>query len=143
MLDSYTSSMCIDSWGRSNFSRCLIEVNADGVLKESITMGIPLLDGLGFYKETTITVTHIVDKSNDGFQMAVYKKKNGKTGVKIGGQSVKPNVKYVSKVVVGVPKTGASNVESEEEVENVFCESVNLLSSAKTRASSIYKVSVG
>ena len=26
MLDSYTSSMCKDSWGRSSFARCLIEV---------------------------------------------------------------------------------------------------------------------
>ncbi|GKE53332.1 hypothetical protein Tco_1488488 [Tanacetum coccineum] len=33
MLDSYTSSMCIESWGRSSFARCLIEINADDVLK--------------------------------------------------------------------------------------------------------------
>ncbi|GJZ06676.1 hypothetical protein Tco_0540469 [Tanacetum coccineum] len=215
--------MCIDSWGRSSFARCLIEVKADEVLKESITMGIPLLDGPGFYKETvrveyewkpprceqckifghvhdqcpkTITVTPIVDKSNDGFQTVVNRKKNGKTCVKIGGQSVKPNVKYVPKAEVGVPKTGASNEvttsksgsphapttrknkplkasvlpvsssgspngknggnsnipvsnpydvldEESEEVENVFDESVNLLSSAKTGESSIYKVSAG
>ncbi|GJV62598.1 zinc knuckle CX2CX4HX4C containing protein [Tanacetum coccineum] len=42
MLDSFTNSMCIDSWGRSSFARCFIEVKADEVLKDSITMGIPL-----------------------------------------------------------------------------------------------------
>ncbi|GKB83755.1 zinc knuckle CX2CX4HX4C containing protein [Tanacetum coccineum] len=52
MLDSYTSSMCIDSWGRSSFARCLIEVKVDAPMKESITMGIPLLEGSGFSKET-------------------------------------------------------------------------------------------
>ncbi|GJU04149.1 retrovirus-related pol polyprotein from transposon TNT 1-94 [Tanacetum coccineum] len=157
---------CVHHDERSNFSRCLIEVNADEVLKESITMGIPLLDGLGFYKETTITVTPIVDKSNDGFQTAVYKKKNDKTGVKIGGQSPhaptarknKPPKACVLPVSTsGSPNGkngGNSNIivsnpydvldeESEEEVEHVFRESVNLLSSAKTRAGSIYKVSVG
>ncbi|GKE14991.1 hypothetical protein Tco_1422568, partial [Tanacetum coccineum] len=65
-----------------------------------------------------------------------------------GGQSIKSNVKYVPKAAVSVPKTGAANVsgssflknkppkESEEEVENIFDESVNLLRSVKTKASS-------
>ncbi|GJV11853.1 retrovirus-related pol polyprotein from transposon TNT 1-94 [Tanacetum coccineum] len=52
MLDSYTSSMCIESWGRSSFARCLIEINVDDVLKESLTMGVPLIKGSGFIIET-------------------------------------------------------------------------------------------
>ncbi|GJS26840.1 zinc knuckle CX2CX4HX4C containing protein [Tanacetum coccineum] len=52
MLNSFTSSMCIDSWGWSSFARCLIEVKADVALKDSITIGIPLPDGTGFFKET-------------------------------------------------------------------------------------------
>ncbi|GJS88787.1 hypothetical protein Tco_0771423 [Tanacetum coccineum] len=52
MLDSYTSSMCIESWGRSSFARCLIEINADDVLQESLTMGVPLIEGSGFTIET-------------------------------------------------------------------------------------------
>ncbi|PWA61290.1 ATPase, F1/V1/A1 complex, alpha/beta subunit, Zinc knuckle CX2CX4HX4C [Artemisia annua] len=47
MLDDCTSQMCIESWGRSSFARCLIEVKADEVLKESLTVEIPLLDGSG------------------------------------------------------------------------------------------------
>nr|GEX31292.1 hypothetical protein [Tanacetum cinerariifolium] len=50
-LDSFTSSMCIDSLGWSSFTHYLIEVNADEVLKDSITMGIHLPDGSGFSKE--------------------------------------------------------------------------------------------
>ncbi|GKG13320.1 hypothetical protein Tco_0350280, partial [Tanacetum coccineum] len=67
-----------------------------------------------------ITVTPIVEKSNDGFQTVVNRRKNGKTGfnnnstnrngVKIGGQSVKPTLKYVPKASVSVLQTRASNV---------------------------------
>ncbi|GKD18059.1 zinc knuckle CX2CX4HX4C containing protein [Tanacetum coccineum] len=52
MFDSYTSSMCIESRGRSSFAQCLIEINTDDVLKESLTMGVPLIKGSGFTIET-------------------------------------------------------------------------------------------
>ncbi|GKB72464.1 zinc knuckle CX2CX4HX4C containing protein, partial [Tanacetum coccineum] len=52
MLDSYTSSMCMESWGRSSFAQCLIEINVEDVLKESLTMGVPLIEGTGFIIET-------------------------------------------------------------------------------------------
>nr|GEY69565.1 hypothetical protein [Tanacetum cinerariifolium] len=102
MLDSFTSSMCIDSWKRSSFARCLIEVNADTVLKENINIGIPLLDGSGFSKEMdrieyewkpprsyhckifcyvndqypkNATAISTVDMTNNGFQVVVNKRK--------------------------------------------------------------------
>ena len=52
MLDSYTSSMCKDSWGRSSFARCLIEICSEAELVEVITVGVPSLIGDGFTKET-------------------------------------------------------------------------------------------
>nr|GEZ73493.1 zinc knuckle CX2CX4HX4C [Tanacetum cinerariifolium] len=52
MLDYYTTSMCIESWGISSFSYCLIEINADDVLKESLTIGVPLIEGTAFTIET-------------------------------------------------------------------------------------------
>ncbi|GJQ92608.1 hypothetical protein Tco_0003747 [Tanacetum coccineum] len=52
MLDSYTSSMCIKSSRRSSFSRCLIEINVDDFLIESLTIGVPLIEGSGFTIET-------------------------------------------------------------------------------------------
>ncbi|GJY67683.1 zinc knuckle CX2CX4HX4C containing protein [Tanacetum coccineum] len=52
MLDFYTSLICIESWGRSSFARCLIEINAGDVLKESLTVGVPLIEDSGFTIET-------------------------------------------------------------------------------------------
>ncbi|GJW85216.1 RNA-directed DNA polymerase, eukaryota, reverse transcriptase zinc-binding domain protein [Tanacetum coccineum] len=52
MLDSYTTTMCKESWGRSSFARCLIEINSEAEFTESITIGIPELEGPGFIKET-------------------------------------------------------------------------------------------
>ncbi|KAJ0955350.1 hypothetical protein HanPSC8_Chr01g0001871 [Helianthus annuus] len=43
MLDSYTATMCMESWGRSSFARALIDVHASNDLKTSITMAIPSL----------------------------------------------------------------------------------------------------
>ncbi|GJV95141.1 zinc knuckle CX2CX4HX4C containing protein [Tanacetum coccineum] len=52
MLDSYTSSMCNDSWGRSSFARCLIEVSLEVNPMDVVTIGIPYLIGEDFTKET-------------------------------------------------------------------------------------------
>ncbi|GJU69567.1 zinc knuckle CX2CX4HX4C containing protein [Tanacetum coccineum] len=52
MLDSYTSSMCNDSWGRSSFAQCLIEVNSEVDLVDVVTIGIPSLSKDDFTKET-------------------------------------------------------------------------------------------
>ncbi|GJU16781.1 sodium/hydrogen exchanger 6 [Tanacetum coccineum] len=52
MLDLYTTTMCKESWGRSSFARCLIEINSEAEFTESITIGIPELEGPGFIKET-------------------------------------------------------------------------------------------
>ncbi|GJW33960.1 zinc knuckle CX2CX4HX4C containing protein [Tanacetum coccineum] len=52
MLDSYTSSMCNDLWGRSSFARCLIEVNSEADLVDVVTIGIPSLSEDDFTKET-------------------------------------------------------------------------------------------
>nr|GEX79056.1 hypothetical protein [Tanacetum cinerariifolium] len=42
MMDSYTSNMCVSSWGRSTYARILIEVSADADLKESLVIAIPV-----------------------------------------------------------------------------------------------------
>ncbi|GJX69864.1 zinc knuckle CX2CX4HX4C containing protein [Tanacetum coccineum] len=52
MLDSYTSAMCNDSWGRGSFARCLIEVNSEADLVDVVTIRISSLIGDGFTKET-------------------------------------------------------------------------------------------
>ncbi|XP_035837268.1 uncharacterized protein LOC118485122 [Helianthus annuus] len=46
MLDSYTATMCAESWGRSSYARALIEVQAGVEFKKSVTVAIPSLEGL-------------------------------------------------------------------------------------------------
>uniref|UniRef100_A0A251V5M0 Zinc knuckle CX2CX4HX4C n=1 Tax=Helianthus annuus TaxID=4232 RepID=A0A251V5M0_HELAN len=50
LLDTYTATMCADSWGRSSYARALIEVQAGAELKRSVTVAIPSLDGNGYSK---------------------------------------------------------------------------------------------
>ncbi|GKA96171.1 retrotransposon protein, putative, ty1-copia subclass [Tanacetum coccineum] len=49
MLDSYTSDMCIHSWGRSSYARAMIELRADVELKDTIMVAMPKFVGEGFY----------------------------------------------------------------------------------------------
>ncbi|GJV74901.1 zinc knuckle CX2CX4HX4C containing protein [Tanacetum coccineum] len=123
ILDSFTSSMCIDSWGQINFARCLNEVKANEVLKDSITMGIPLPKGSGFSKET-VRVEYEWKPSRCeqyGFQMVVNKCKIGKTcstntnrsGFTVGKatwQPIKPKIIFEPKAHGNLPKNGAPNV---------------------------------
>ncbi|GJU24117.1 putative reverse transcriptase domain-containing protein [Tanacetum coccineum] len=41
MLDSYTSDMCMQSWGRSSYARVMIELKADVELKDNIVVAMP------------------------------------------------------------------------------------------------------
>ncbi|GJZ76991.1 hypothetical protein Tco_0641663 [Tanacetum coccineum] len=163
MLDSYTSSMCVESWGRSSFARCLIEINANDVLKESLTMGVPLIDDPTqcpkkvSFPPTVVTPTvgtPTIEKTNDGFQtVGKKKKKKGKTkstnGGQFGGHSVIQTVRYETKATTSV--TVASNKEGnitmsnsyaaldderEKDIENVYDESANLLHGTQTGESS-------
>nr|GEU57125.1 hypothetical protein [Tanacetum cinerariifolium] len=51
MLDAFTSSMCVESWGRICFARALIEVSASSALKKEIIMAVPEDEGDGYVKE--------------------------------------------------------------------------------------------
>ncbi|GKA51709.1 retrotransposon protein, putative, ty1-copia subclass [Tanacetum coccineum] len=49
MLDSYTSYMCLQSWGMSSYARAMIELRDDVKLKDIIVVAMPKLTGEGFY----------------------------------------------------------------------------------------------
>ncbi|GJY05567.1 hypothetical protein Tco_0371507 [Tanacetum coccineum] len=51
MLDSYTSDMCIQSWGMLSYDRALIKVRADGELKDNIVVAMPKLVMEGFNRD--------------------------------------------------------------------------------------------
>ncbi|GJX44287.1 retrotransposon protein, putative, ty1-copia subclass [Tanacetum coccineum] len=50
MLDSYTSDMCLQSWGRSSYARAMIELWADVELKDTIVEEYLKNSGLGVAK---------------------------------------------------------------------------------------------
>ncbi|GJV82382.1 copia protein [Tanacetum coccineum] len=49
MLDSYTSDMCMQSWGRSSYARVMIEIRADVELKDNIIVAMPKITREGHY----------------------------------------------------------------------------------------------
>ncbi|GJS88502.1 putative reverse transcriptase domain-containing protein [Tanacetum coccineum] len=51
MLDAFTSSMCVESWGRISFARALIEISASSVLKKEVIMVVPEPEEEGYIKE--------------------------------------------------------------------------------------------
>ncbi|GJV10682.1 hypothetical protein Tco_1352223 [Tanacetum coccineum] len=49
MLDSYTSDMRMQSWGRSSYARVMIELRADVELKDNIVVAMPKITREGHY----------------------------------------------------------------------------------------------
>ncbi|GJX79296.1 nucleotide-diphospho-sugar transferase [Tanacetum coccineum] len=49
MLDSYTSDMCMQSWGRSSYVRVMIEFRDDVELKDNIVVAMPKITREGHY----------------------------------------------------------------------------------------------
>ncbi|GJR05398.1 zinc knuckle CX2CX4HX4C containing protein [Tanacetum coccineum] len=47
-LDEHTKFICLNSWGRSEYARVLVEVSAEFPLVESVDLDIPLEDGKGY-----------------------------------------------------------------------------------------------
>ncbi|GJX15532.1 putative reverse transcriptase domain-containing protein [Tanacetum coccineum] len=84
MLDSYTTTMCKESWGRSSFAHCLIKINSEAEFTESITIGVPEHEGPGDSCPKKVVNTLVVNNStntntlNDGFQQVVIKRRNNK-----------------------------------------------------------------
>ncbi|GKB04506.1 trichome birefringence-like protein 3 [Tanacetum coccineum] len=47
MLDAFTSSICVEAWGRIGYARALIEVGADKKLKQEVIIAAPNVDDEG------------------------------------------------------------------------------------------------
>ena len=57
LLDTYTTAMGRDPWGRSSYARGLIEISADRDFKDTLKMDIPDAEGDG-YVTTTMDVEY-------------------------------------------------------------------------------------
>ncbi|GJX83055.1 RNA-directed DNA polymerase, eukaryota, reverse transcriptase zinc-binding domain protein [Tanacetum coccineum] len=51
MLDAFTSTMCVEAWGRISFSRALVEISSNTDLKKEVIMAVPNEDGTSYTRE--------------------------------------------------------------------------------------------
>ncbi|GJW91384.1 hypothetical protein Tco_0168937 [Tanacetum coccineum] len=156
--------MCNESWGKNSFARCLIEINVEDVLPESLTIGVPLIEDTGFTIETvsishtvatsnvvtpTVATSNVVTptvvKTNDGFQIVGKRRRRATTSAPKKETTNVDNAKSMLKTTITTTKKGniaTSNLysaledESDDDVENVYNESDNLFQSTKTGESS-------
>ncbi|GJU33083.1 zinc knuckle CX2CX4HX4C containing protein [Tanacetum coccineum] len=167
MLDSYTSSMCIESWGRRytivtitieyewkppRCDLCKIFGHIHDHCPKKVSSPPTIV--------TSNVVTLIVDKTNDGFQ-TVGKKEEGyepkvnTNAPKNGATNASNSSKSSSLLKTTFTSTKKGNItmsnsysalddEDDEEVENVYDESDNIFQSTKTvRSSSTFTYVVG
>ncbi|GJV19746.1 hypothetical protein Tco_1368766, partial [Tanacetum coccineum] len=52
MLDSYTTAMCTDSWGRASYARAMVELRTDVELRDTIMVDVLIFIGEGLTKRT-------------------------------------------------------------------------------------------
>ncbi|GKB12503.1 zinc knuckle CX2CX4HX4C containing protein [Tanacetum coccineum] len=123
MLDLYISSMCNDSWGRSDFARCLIKVNSEADLVDVVTIGIPSFTGMISSKKPSVL------SMNGGRPCVICtvgkkKKRKGKlnstNGGKFDGPSVKQSLRYEPKASISAPKKGASNISNASNLSSLL-----------------------
>ncbi|GKA47800.1 hypothetical protein Tco_0740758 [Tanacetum coccineum] len=112
MHDSYTSDMCMQSWGRSSYARAMIELRVDVELKDSIVAAMPKIIKEG-YNTCNIRVEyewklprcicckvfgHVLEECPKNIGVGVTKKKTSQTpkgilvGQKMGFKPMKQHV---------------------------------------------------
>ncbi|GKB21657.1 zinc knuckle CX2CX4HX4C containing protein [Tanacetum coccineum] len=142
MLDSYTSFICNESWGKSSFARCLIEVNSEANLVDVVTIGIPSLSGDGFTKET-IRVEYepkaTTSAPKKGTTYVGYTSQSTPMLKTTGNSSKKDNLSMSN----SFSALNEEEEEDEEDVENVYDESANLIQNIKAGGSSSFTAAVG
>lgn len=58
MLDTYTSSICSDAWGKPSYARAMIEINADKALKDKVVVATPCLDRGGKFTKDVASIEY-------------------------------------------------------------------------------------
>nr|XP_043619789.1 uncharacterized protein LOC122591593 [Erigeron canadensis] len=91
-LDSYTNSMCLESWGRANYAGAQIEVSAKKELKESLKKGVTV--------------------DEDGFQ-EVRRKANQQQGFSFKKSKLVFEYRPVSKPKSDPPKASRSQIPTQ------------------------------
>nr|GEX91826.1 hypothetical protein [Tanacetum cinerariifolium] len=136
MLDSYTSDMCMQSWGWSSYARAMIELRADVELKENIALSKSL-------KKTSQTPKGILVGQKMGFKPTkqvfpvskkpsantiINKKKNVEPTKEIKKLIIDGKVTLVDEEGKPLEKVASScDYDSEDEVASVDNEMANIL----------------
>ncbi|GJU60080.1 reverse transcriptase domain-containing protein [Tanacetum coccineum] len=94
MLNSYTSDMCMQSWGRSIYIRAMIKLWADVELKDTIMVAMPKHVGRGF-----ICLLFVMSMSGNLLSMRVASQapRGVLVGHKVGFKPVKQVYRTISK----------------------------------------------
>nr|GEU97554.1 ribonuclease H-like domain-containing protein [Tanacetum cinerariifolium] len=79
ILLSYTSDMCMQSWGWLSYARAMIELRADVKLNDTIMVVMPKLIGEGFYMYS-IRVENNASSSDKNKQVAIASKESAEKG---------------------------------------------------------------
>ncbi|GJZ70120.1 ALP1-like protein isoform X1 [Tanacetum coccineum] len=104
MLDSYTSDMCMESWGPSSYARAMIELRADVELKDAIVDECP--------KNTDSGVVKNLKKPSQAPRGVL-------VGPKVGFKPIKQVYRQVSKKNnVNTSGNNKKNVEVRKDVSN-------------------------
>nr|GEW88702.1 hypothetical protein [Tanacetum cinerariifolium] len=123
MLDVFTSSMCVESWGRISFARALIEISAHSSLKKEVTMAIKEVIRVeeDIPKTSSMAAKSSTMKENEkGFvEVKSRKKKRGVDSRSFHGLWLpKPNSKVIWQQKRSVGSKGGSNNASPSDSTN-------------------------
>ncbi|GKB77237.1 copia protein, partial [Tanacetum coccineum] len=124
--DAFTSSMCVESWGRISFAQALIEISSDSTLKKEVIMAVLNDDDDGHIKEVIKVEEDIpkttskparsstMEENEEGFIELMSRKKNkGAVPWSFGGLRLpKPNSKVIWQQKRSVGSKGGSNTVS-------------------------------
>ncbi|GJU37347.1 zinc knuckle CX2CX4HX4C containing protein [Tanacetum coccineum] len=144
------------SWGRSSIAHCLIEINADDYLQESQTMGVPLIKGSRKKKKDKSKSTNGGQFSGPSVKQTVRYEPKATTSTPMKGDTNLGNTTKsllknqplkatapATKEVTTSNSYAALDVESDEDVVNVYDESANLFHTTRTGESSSFMAAVG
>nr|GEV73918.1 retrotransposon protein, putative, Ty3-gypsy subclass [Tanacetum cinerariifolium] len=132
MLDSYTSDMCMQSWGRSIYARVMIELQADVDLKGNIVVAMPKIKREGHYTCNVRVEYEWKPPRCSSFDNDVEFGTNGGTS-NLGNNEATPSERQIGKSTLrlldndGNPLVPMGIVESDSEVEVVYDDTTNLM----------------
>nr|GEX48359.1 hypothetical protein [Tanacetum cinerariifolium] len=107
MLDSYTSDMCMQSWGRSSYAQVMVELRADVELKDNIFVAMPKITREGHYTCNVLNLKKIRPVPTKPNASSSGNKKNG----------VEPTIEATNLVNNEATSSGSSfmNIDNDEE----------------------------